>query len=134
MNFKVGDTASVTKTITQDDIEKFADLSGDHNPIHLDAEYASHTRFSRRISHGILTSSLISAVIGNTLPGKGSIYLEQTLKFTAPVFAGDTIVARATVTSIRDDKPILTLETLCTNQRGEVVIEGEATVLVDEVP
>jgi len=134
MNFKVGDTASVTKTITQHDIEKFADLSGDHNPIHLDAEYASHTRFSRRISHGILTSSLISAVIGNTLPGKGSIYLGQTLKFTAPVFAGDTIVARATVTSIRDDKPILTLETLCTNQRGEVVIKGEATVLVDEVP
>jgi 3-hydroxybutyryl-CoA dehydratase len=132
MNLKVGDTASVTKTVTQEDIEKFAALSGDRNPIHLDSEYAGRTRFGRRISHGILTSSLISAVIGNALPGTGSIYLGQTLKFTAPVFAGDTIVARATVISIRDDKPILTLETVCTNQRGEVVITGEATVLVDE--
>jgi len=132
MNFKVGDTASVTKTITQEDIENFADLSGDRNPIHLDADYASRTRFGQRISHGILTSSLISAVIGNVLPGTGSIYLGQTLRFTAPVFAGDTIIARATITAIREDKPILTLETLCTNQRGEVVISGEASVLVDE--
>ena len=131
MKFKPGDTASVTKIITQEDIEKFADLSGDHNPIHLDEEHAKGTRFGRRIAHGMLTSSLISNVIGNELPGVGSIYLSQTLQFLAPVFAGDTITARATVTSVREDKPIVKLETVCGNQRDEVVIKGEATVLVE---
>ncbi len=130
MKFKVGDSASVTRTITQADIENFAELSGDRNAIHLDQEYATQTRFGGRIAHGLLTSSLISAVIGNKLPGAGSIYLGQTLQFTAPVFPGDTIVARAAVTSIREDKPIVKLETVCTNQRDEVVIKGEATVLV----
>ena len=130
MKFKVGDSASVTRTITQADIENFAELSGDRNAIHLDQEYATQTRFGGRIAHGLLTSSLISAVIGNQLPGLGSIYLGQTLQFTAPVFPGDTIVARATVISIREDKPIAKLETICTNQRNEVVIKGEATVLV----
>ena len=131
MKFKVGDTASVTKTFTQDDIEKFADLSGDRNPIHLDEEHAKATRFGRRIAHGMLTSSLISNVIGNELPGIGSIYLGQTLQFLAPVFPGDTITARATVTSVREDKPIVKIETVCTNQRDEIVIKGEATVLVE---
>lgn len=130
MKFKIGDTASVTKTITQDDIENFADLSGDHNPIHLDKDYAAQTRFGSRIAHGLLTSSLISAVIGNKLPGLGSIYLGQTLQFVAPVFPGDTIVARATVTSVREDKPIVKLQTICINQHDKVVIKGEATVLV----
>ena len=130
MKFKVGDSASVTRTITQADIENFAELSGDCNAIHLDQEYATQTRFGGRIAHGLLTSSLISAVIGNQLPGLGSIYLGQTLQFTAPVFPGDTIVAKATVTSIREDKPVVKLETICTNQRDEVVIKGEATVLV----
>src|ERR1700741_648739 len=86
MKVKPGDTASVTKTFTQEEIEKFADLSGDHNPIHLDEEHAKGTRFGRRIAHGMLTSSLISNVIGNDLPGAGSIYLGQTLQFLAPVF------------------------------------------------
>ena len=131
MKIKPGDTASVTKIITQEDIEKFADLSGDHNPIHLDEEHAKGTRFGRRIAHGMLTSSLISNVIGNELPGVGSIYLSQTLQFLAPVFAGDTITARATVTSVREDKPIVKLETVCANQRDEIVIKGEATVLVE---
>ena len=131
MKFKPGDTASVTKIFTQEEIEKFADLSGDHNPIHLDEEHAKGTRFGRRIAHGMLTSSLISNVIGNELPGVGSIYLSQTLQFLAPVFAGDTITARATVTSVREDKPIVKLETVCANQRDEIVIKGEATVLVE---
>ncbi len=131
MKFKVGDTASVTKTFTQDDIEKFADLSGDRNPIHLDEEHAKATRFGRRIAHGMLVSSLISNVIGNELPGIGSIYLGQTLQFLAPVFPGDTITARATVTSVREDKPIVKIETVCRNQRDEIVIKGEATVLVE---
>lgn len=131
MKFKPGDTAEVTKTITQEDIETFAKLSGDRNAIHLDPSFAGSTRFGKCIAHGILTSSLISNVIGNHLPGLGSIYLGQNLKFVAPVFAGDTITARATVTSVREDKPIVTLETVCTNQRGEVVIKGEAAVLVE---
>ena len=79
----------------------------------------------------MLTSSLISNVIGNQLPGLGSIYLSQNLRFVAPVFPGDTITARATVTSAREDKPIVTLETVCTNQRSDIVIEGEAAVLVE---
>jgi len=131
MKFKVGDTASVTKRFTQEDVEKFAELSGDRNPIHLDEERAKGSRFGRRIAHGMLTSSLISNVIGNELPGVGSIYLGQTLQFLAPVFPGDTITARATVTSVREDKPIVKIETVCTNQRDETVIKGEATVLVE---
>jgi len=131
MKIKVGDTASVTKTFTQEDVQKFAELSGDHNPIHLDEEHARGTRFGRRIAHGMLTSSLISNVIGNELPGVGSIYLGQMLQFLAPVFPGDIITARATVTSVREDKPIVKLETVCKNQRDEIVIKGEATVLVE---
>ena len=130
MKFKPGDTASISKTITDDDIQKFADASGDHNPLHLDDEFAKSSRFGRRIAHGMFSASLISAVIANQLPGQGSIYLAQTLKFVAPVFPGNTITARVTVISIRDDKPVMKLETVCTNQHDEVVIKGEATVLV----
>jgi acyl dehydratase len=130
MRIKPGDTASVSKTITDDDIHKFADVSGDHNPLHLDDEFARTTRFGRRIAHGMLSASLISSVIANQLPGQGSIYLGQTLQFVAPVFPGDTVTAQVTVVSIRADKPIVKLETICTNQRDEVVIKGEATVLV----
>ncbi|MDX6288227.1 MAG: 3-hydroxybutyryl-CoA dehydratase [Blastocatellia bacterium] len=130
MKIKPGDTASVSKTITDDDIHKFADVSGDHNPLHLDNEFARTTRFGRRIAHGMLSASLISSVIANQLPGQGSIYLGQTLQFVAPVFPGDTVTAQVTVVSIRADKPIVKLETICTNQRDEVVIKGEATVLV----
>ena len=130
MKFKPGDTASLSKTIGDDDIRAFADASGDHNPLHLDEEFAKQTRFGRRIAHGMLSASLISAVIANELPGEGSIYLGQTLKFMAPVFLDDTVTARVTVSSIREDKPILKLETVCTNQHDEVVIKGEATVLI----
>ena len=130
MKFKPGDTASLSKTISDDDIRAFANATGDHNPLHLDEEFAKQTRFGKRIAHGMLSASLISAVIANDLPGQGSIYLGQTLQFVAPVFPGDTVTARVTVTSIREDKPIIKLETVCTNQRDEVVIKGEATVLV----
>jgi 3-hydroxybutyryl-CoA dehydratase len=130
MKFKPGDTASLSKTIDDDAIRAFANASGDHNPLHLDEEFAKGTRFGKRIAHGMLSASLISAVIAHDLPGQGSIYLGQTLQFVAPVFPGDTVTARVTVTSIREDKPIIKLETICTNQRDEVVIRGEATVLV----
>jgi acyl dehydratase len=130
MKFKPGDTASLSRFISDDDIRAFANATGDRNPLHLDEEFAKQTRFGRRIAHGMLGASLISAVIANDLPGPGSIYLGQTLQFVAPVFPGDTVTARVTVTSISENKPIIRLETVCTNQRDEVVIRGEATVLV----
>lgn len=129
MRFKSGDTASITKRITEEDIRKFADASGDHNPLHLDEEFAKTTRFGGRIAHGMLSASLISAVIASDLPGEGSIYLGQTLQFVAPVFPDDTVTAKVTVVSQREDKPIMKLATICTNQHGEVVVKGEATVL-----
>jgi acyl dehydratase len=129
MKFSVGDTAEITRTIEQPDIDAFASVTGDHNPVHVDEEFAKTTRFGTRIAHGMLTASLISAVLANKLPGEGSVYLGQTLKFVAPVFPGDEITARVTVKEIREDKPIMKLETICLNQRGEVVIRGEATVL-----
>ena len=128
MKLNIGDTASRTKTITDADVRTFADLTGDHNPIHMDDEFASHSLFGKRIAHGMLSASLISAVLANDLPGQGSIYLGQTLKFVAPVFIGDELTARVTVVSVRDDKPIAKLETVCINQRDEIVIKGEATV------
>jgi acyl dehydratase len=129
MKMKPGDSAEITKTIEQADVDAFADLTGDHNPVHVDEEFAKTTRFERRIVHGMLTASLISSVLANKLPGEGSVYLGQTLQFLKPVFPGDVITARVTVKEIREDKPIVKLETLCINQRGEIVIRGEATVL-----
>ena len=129
MKFTVGDSAEITKTIEQTDIDAFADLTGDHNPVHVDEEFAKTSRFGRRIAHGMLTASLISSVLANKLPGEGSFYLGQTLKFVTPVFPGDEVTARVTVKEIREDKPIVKLETICINQRDEIVIRGEATVL-----
>jgi acyl dehydratase len=129
MKMEPGDSAEITKTIEQADVDAFADLTGDHNPVHVDEEFAKTTRFERRIVHGMLTASLISSVLANKLPGEGSVYLGQTLQFLKPVFPGDVITARVTVKEIREDKPIVKLETLCINQRGEIVIRGEATVL-----
>lgn len=129
MNFTVGDSAEIKKTIEQADIDAFAEVTGDHNPVHVDEEFAKTTRFGRRIAHGMLTASLLSSVLANKLPGEGSVYLGQTLQFVAPVFPGDKITARVTVKEIREDKPILKLETICMNQRDEIVIRGEATVL-----
>lgn len=129
MTLKIGDTAEMTKTVADADVRAFAELTGDHNPVHLDEEYAAATRFGRRIVHGMLGASLISAVLANELPGRGTVYLSQTLRFTAPVFLGDTVTARVVVKGVREDKPVVTLETFCTNQRGERVVEGEAVVL-----
>lgn len=129
MKLSIGDSAEITKTIEQADVDAFAQVTGDHNPVHVNEEFAKTTRFGRRIAHGMLTASLISAVLANKLPGEGSVYLGQTLQFVAPVFPGDEITARVTVKAIREDKPIVKLETVCVNQRGETVIRGEATVL-----
>jgi 3-hydroxybutyryl-CoA dehydratase len=130
MTFNVGDAAEVSKTITDGDVRAFAELTGDRNPVHLDEEYASTTRFGRRIAHGMLGASLISTVLASELPGAGSVYLSQTLRFNAPVYLDDTVTARVTVKHVREDKPVVTLETVCVNQHGERVVEGEAVVLV----
>ena len=125
---QVGQKASIQKTFTSSDVEAFAQVSLDTNPIHLDDEYAKTTVFGRRIVHGILTSGLISAVLANKLPGPGTIYLGQELRFTAPVFLGDTITAEVEIAEIREDKKIIKLNTTCTNQDGKTVITGVATV------
>jgi|ERR1017187_2735965 3-hydroxybutyryl-CoA dehydratase len=126
---KVGDRAAHTFIVSDEVVRGFSELTGDRNPIHLDEEFARATRFGRRIAHGMIAASQISAAIANTLPGPGTIYLSQSLQFVAPVFVGDVITTRVTVISIREDKPIATLETVCENQKGEVVLKGEAVVL-----
>jgi len=133
VRFKVGDSASYTQTIGEAHIGLFIGAVGDTNPLHTDAEYARKSRFGARIAQGILVAGLISTAIGTRLPGPGAIYLGQSLRFLKPTYLGDTITATVTVRAIREDRPILTLETVCTNQRGEQVIQGEATVLYEEV-
>ena len=130
MKLKVGDRAEITRRIEEADIQAFADVTGDRNPVHLNEEFARTTRFGGRIAHGMLTASLISAVLANKLPGEGSVYLGQTLQFVAPVFPGDDVTVRVTVKQLREDKPIVKLETICTNQSGAIVVRGEATILM----
>ena len=125
-----GDKASRTQTISDEMIRSFATLTGDTNPVHLDDVYAAGTRFGRRIAHGMIAAGLISATLANDLPGPGTVYLSQTLQFKAPVYPGDTITASVEVKSVRPDKPIVTLSTVCTNQENKVVLHGEAVVLV----
>lgn len=130
MKLDIGMKASRTKTFTDDDVRGFAQISSDTNPVHLDDEYAADTRFGKRLVHGMLTASLLSAALANDLPGEGTIYLSQTLQFKAPVFIGDTITAAVEVIKYREERRIATLATTCTNQDGKVVLEGEAVVLV----
>jgi 3-hydroxybutyryl-CoA dehydratase len=124
----VGERATRTRTISEEDIMLFAQISGDHNPIHLDEEYAAQSFFGKRIVHGSLVASLISAVLGNDLPGHGSIYLGQTLKFVAPVHIGDTITVSVETIAVRTEKRLVTLHTECVNQDGKAVLVGEATI------
>ena len=135
--WKIGDSVQLTKTFGDTEIEKFAELTGDRNPLHMDAAFAAGTRFKRRIAQGILTASLISTCIGMQLPGTGAIYVDQTFRFVRPVYVGDTVTLTATVSHICEDKPLLTLATIWTNQHGDKVIEGEARVLLmspEEMP
>ena len=127
-DIKIGDTASFAKTITEGDVVNYAGISGDFNPVHIDAEYARESLFKERVAHGMLVSGLISAVLGTQLPGANAIYLGQDLKFKAPVKIGDTATATVTVIEKRDDKRLITLKTTVTNQNGEVVIDGQAVI------
>ena len=128
--FQVGQQASVTRTISESDVYLFAGITGDLNPAHTNEEYAKKTHFKTRIAHGMLSSGLISAVLGMKLPGPGTIYTGQTLKFLAPVHIGDTITATAEIQSLDLNRNRVVLTTTCTNQDGRVVITGEATALL----
>lgn len=123
---KLGDSASVTKTVTETDVYLFAGITGDLNPAHTNEVSASQTQFGGRIAHGILGAGFISAVLGMKLPGPGTIYLGQELKFTKPVYIGDTVTATCTVQELFPEKNIVKLDTVCTNQHGDVVIKGVA--------
>ena len=127
-DIEIGMTRSLRKTVTDRDISLFAEVSTDHNPVHLDEGYAQDTIFQGRIAHGMLTASLISAVIGEQLPGHGTVYLGQSLKFMAPVRPGDTVDAHVTVLNIDHARRRVTLETHCAVGHT-VVLKGEALVL-----
>ncbi|MDO5714725.1 MAG: MaoC family dehydratase [Tissierellia bacterium] len=128
-DIKIGDTAEISKVVTDEDIRKFAEVSLDENPIHLNEEFAKNSMFKQRIAHGMLSAGLISAVIGTKLPGVNTIYMGQDLKFVAPVFIGDEVTAVVEVVDKRDDKHIVTLKTTVKNQDGKEVITGQAVVL-----
>ncbi len=128
MTLEIGQKAQLAKTITEADILLFAAVSMDTNPVHLDAEAAAASPFKERIAHGMLSAGLISAVLGTRLPGPGTIYLGQTLRFRAPVKIGDTVTAEAEITAWDPERRRASLRTTCT-VGGKVVIEGEAQVI-----
>ncbi len=126
---EIGQTAELSRVVTEADIQSFAAVTGDTNPVHLDADYAAGTMFKSRIAHGMLSAGYISAVIGTQLPGPGAIYLSQTLKFKAPVRIGDTVLTTCTITAKDASRRRITLSTLC--RVGEtVVVEGEAMIML----
>ena len=125
----IGDTATYTRLITNQEVEAFAAISGDHNPLHLDPDYAATTPFGECIAHGMLTGALISAAIAMQLPGPGSVYLNQSLQFRAPVFLGDTLTVTLEVTEKHGKRPWVTLSCTVENQDGKTVAKGEAQVV-----
>ena len=127
---EVGNAAEMAKTVTEADIVSFAGITGDFNPVHIDAVAAKESMFGERIAHGILSAGFISAVIGMRLPGPGCIYLSQTLRFTKPVKIGDTVTARVEVLQVLATKRRVRLATTCRNQNGETVVDGEAVVMI----
>lgn len=126
---KIGQQASIERAFSEQDVQDFARLSGDYNPIHVDADFAKTTVFGQRIVHGMLVSSLFSNLLAEKVPGRGSIYLGQTFKFKKPVFFDQTVTATVEVLAVREDKPIVTMKTICTNAAGEEVISGEAVLM-----
>jgi 3-hydroxybutyryl-CoA dehydratase len=125
---QVGDAAEFSKTVSESDIYLYAGITGDFNPAHVDEAYAKKTYFKTRIAHGMLAAGFISAILGTQLPGPGTIYMKQELNFLAPVRIGDTITARVEVTEIIKEKKQVKLRTTCSNQEGELVLDGEAVV------
>jgi len=125
----IGQTATYSKDITEKDVRLFAHVSGDVNPVHLDAEFAAGTQFKERIAHGMLTGAVVSAAIAMELPGPGTIYLGQSLRFRMPVKLGDSITVNLEVTKKRDDKKFVTLDCKVVNQNDELVATGTAEVM-----
>jgi 3-hydroxybutyryl-CoA dehydratase len=132
LKLEIGMKATRIKVFSDEDIRKFAEVSGDTNAIHLDDEYAARSRFGKRIVHGMLTASVVSAILGIDFPGLGTVYLSQSLQFKAPVFIGDQITAQVELIKYREERRIATFRTTCTNQDGVLVLDGEAVVLVPE--
>ncbi|OPX56009.1 3-hydroxybutyryl-CoA dehydratase [Oceanospirillum multiglobuliferum] len=132
-DLEVGMCASYAKTITDADVVLFAGVTGDDNPVHINAEYAASTMFEQRIVHGMFSAGLISAVLGTRLPGPGAIYIDQQLSFKAPVHIGDTVVATATVLEIDSQRRRVKLETVC-RVKDKIVAQGVATNMVDRRP
>jgi 3-hydroxybutyryl-CoA dehydratase len=131
---KVGDTAEFAKTVSESDVYTYAGVTGDFNPAHIDASYAEKTFFKARIAHGMLSAGFISAVIGTKLPGTGTIYMKQDLRFLAPVRIGDTVTARVEVVEIVSEKNRVRLKTTCFIQDGTPVLDGEGLVSPPKAP
>jgi len=131
---RVGDTSGFTKTVSESDIYLYAGITGDTNPAHIDEEYAKGTFFKTRVAHGMLSAGFISTVLGNKLPGAGTIYVKQELTFTAPVHMGDTITARVEVIEVMPEKNRVRLRTYCVNQDGTTILDGEALVSPPKAP
>ena len=129
-NVKVGDSVSVTRAFSAVDVEAFAALSGDNNPVHLDAEFAATTQFGQRVCHGALVTSLFSTLLGTQLPGEGSIYVSQNSQFRAPVFLDEEVTASVEVTEINEKRAMVTLKTTVVNAGGKVVVKGEAVMFL----
>jgi len=129
----VGQTAEMSRVVGASDIETFAEVSGDRNPVHLDEAYARTTTFGERIAHGMLSAAYISALLGTKLPGPGAIYLSQSLRFRRPVRIGDLVVARVTVKTLDANRGHVTLDTVC-EVNGKTVVDGEALVIAPRRP
>ncbi|HXQ12185.1 MAG TPA: MaoC family dehydratase [Caulobacteraceae bacterium] len=129
-DLSIGQTAERRRVVSEADIDAFAAVSGDSNPVHLDAAYAAQTRFGGRIAHGMLAASYLSALLGTELPGPGAIYVSQTLRFRRPVRIGDEVTARVTIAAIEPERGRVTLDTVCLVE-GKNVVEGEAVVMVE---
>ncbi len=125
----VGEAFEHAFDVTEAMIVKFAEATGDNNPVHLDEEYAKSSIFKTRVAHGMLSAGFISAVLGTMFPGPGTIYLSQTLQFRRPVFIGDRITVRLTVLEKMEEKKRMRVETVCTNQKGDQVLTGEAVAM-----
>lgn len=126
MQLTVGQKASRSITLTAEHVTKYAEITGDHNPLHFDENFVSKTKFKKLVVQGGLTTGLLHALVAMDMPGSGTVFLNQNWKFTAPVFIGDTITAEAEILSIHASKPVTQLKVIVTRQTGEIVLEGEA--------
>ncbi len=133
MDFEVGQSATTTRMVTEEDVNEFARISGDTNPVHMEESFASKTRFGRRIAHGAFVTSLISKVAGNQLPGPGSIVLSSSFSFHSPCYIGDTITAKITIKRYRKDKPLIFTSCEVVNQDGECLVTGDVAIYFEKV-